>query len=132
MKTNLPLVLVLTAALLAPLSCDEGVEPEMCEIGCPEGLGFPCPCNPDDGCSEGSVCGAVSEIHQVGFCSIPCEKDSDCAWEADCTGKRRCILENETSGGMNCALTCRSNKDCPLNMSCAEVDGLKVCYPWTY
>ena len=126
-------LIALLAAALAALSCDEGRPAGGCLIGCIKGSGYPCPCTPDEGCGGGAVCGAVDPEHGAGFCSIPCESDDDCVWDGDCTGERKCVLENvDDDNNKTCALTCRDDDDCPLTMRCLEYEGLKVCYPWTY
>jgi len=122
-------IALVMALATASWACEEGGGAGSCEIGCPEGERYPCPCSAGMTCGDDSVCGTVDDSYTVGFCSIPCESDADCVLDWDCTGVGKCVLDNVTSGGKNCALTCGGDDDCPFYMECIGFDGLKVCYP---
>jgi len=115
--------------LFAAAACDEAGGKHECQIGRTVGDGYPSACVPEDGCADGTVCGAISPTHNVGICARPCESDGDCAVDLECSGVGRCILEEEATGDMLCAYTCDVEEDCPINMTCTGYSGLALCYP---
>ena len=119
----------LLALALAAAGCDDGSRKHECEIGRQQGEGYPSPCVPEDGCDDGTVCGAIAPGHAVGICAKPCSSDHDCATDLPCTAVGRCILEDQTTGDMMCAYTCEVEEDCPMNMTCTGYLGLRLCYP---
>ena len=126
-KTALAVLLALGLPVLA--GCDEDEKAHACEIGRSMGAGYPSACVPEDGCDDGSVCGAISPTHDVGICAKPCESDDDCAVDLECSGVGRCILESDSLNEMLCAYTCDVEEDCPINMICTGYFGLSLCYP---
>jgi hypothetical protein len=126
---RMTLAVLLALALGAAAGCDEGSKKHLCEIGRTQGEGYPSACVPEDGCDDGSICGAISPTHDVGICAKACESDDDCATDLECTAVGRCILEDQSTGGMACAFTCEVEEDCPLNMTCSGYLGLSLCYP---
>jgi hypothetical protein len=121
--------ILLALGLVAFAGCDEDNGKHECEIGRAPGDGYPSACLPEDGCDDGSTCGAISPTHNIGICAKACGSDEDCAVDLPCTGVGRCILEDETTGGMACAYTCEVEEDCPINMTCSGYSGLHLCYP---
>jgi hypothetical protein len=126
---NTTTIAILLALALGAAGCDEGSNKHECGIGRPDGVGYPSPCLPQDGCDDGAICGAISPTHNVGICAKPCESDGDCATDLPCTAVGRCILEDEESGQMACAYVCEVEDDCPLNMTCSGYLDLSLCYP---
>ncbi len=121
---------ILGASALLVLACEEDSPTAgECSVGCPEGERYPCPCAAGATCGDNSICGTVDNDLDLGFCSIPCQKHSDCTLEWECTGKGRCVLESDDLNSKYCALTCNTDDDCPFYMYCLEEDGLKVCFP---
>jgi hypothetical protein len=125
----------IAAVLLVPfcfaaLGCDdEKKEEHFCDTSLPVSSGYPSICDPEVGCPDAGVCGALSPTHDVGVCSIPCESDDDCAADIGCTGEGRCLLEDTVNGQMMCAYTCSAEADCPQQMTCTGYLGLNLCYP---
>ena len=116
-------------ALVAAAGCEEDDGKHECEIGREEGSGYPAACVPQDGCDDGSICGAISSTHNIGICAKPCESDADCAVDLPCTAVGRCNLIHETTGEKVCAYICEVEEDCPINMTCSGYSNLNLCYP---
>lgn len=130
MRTARPIPIALASLLaLAAAACEEEKEEPFCDSLLGVGSGYPSTCEPETGCPDAGVCGALSPTHDVGVCSIPCESDEDCAIDIGCTGEGRCVLEDTVNGQMMCAYTCSAEADCPVHMTCTGYLGLNLCYP---
>ena len=124
--------LVAAAALIASAGCDEertDDEVEQCPIHCAISTGFPCPCDPIDGCYDDSVCGLIEPDDPHGACFRPCESDADCAVDIDCAATPRCMMTSIATGEMHCGYACEIDEDCPENMICVGSDDGSICYP---
>ena len=77
-------MVLLALGLCALAGCDEEKVKHECEIGRAEGSGYPSACVPEDGCADGSTCGAISPTFDVGVCAKACESDRDCATDVNC------------------------------------------------
>jgi hypothetical protein len=121
-------------ALLATLStwsCDDTnqrSDPEQCEEYCAPNTGFPCPCDPNEGCWDGSLCGVLDTDHSIGACFAPCQSDSDCVAEMGCNASARCVMTSVADGEKHCGYVCDCDEDCPNNMICVETPEADICY----
>jgi hypothetical protein len=129
MRVLLPILTTLGLLLAMASACDDDKrgEPDKCDVYCPTGTAFPCPCSAFEGCYDGSNCSGIADDHTFGFCALPCTSNSDCVTDIECTGQAQCVLT--TPSGMACAYVCEGDWDCPKEMSCIAAGNGKLCYP---
>lgn len=121
----------------AILSCEPTcAEGERCVDGvcieeCPGGDCTPCEgrscdtmCVTAADCPTPSVCGVAGD--DQGWCTGAGTFGAPCASGLDCDSEL-CIVS--TRSGALCTQACRSDVDCPGDMSCQNVDGRDVCAP---